>query len=854
MRVVLGSAAVVAACVGIAGTARSAQAADNPLANRPKADEVFYQIMPIAFRDGEPDPDRFGDFRGLQDGLDYVQSLGATSIWLNPIFPSTAYHGYQHMPADTVNPRFGTEADYLSFVKEANARHVGIYLDLVTYQVSANSTYYQSAFANPASPFDSWLAFLDAANTIFTGNTYSTWNGDTVRVINWDLRNAATRNAVIGWSKKWIDPNGDGDFSDGVSGFRLDHVWQTYYQGPDGWGYNLDSFWVPWHEALRAVRPDLFTFAEQADWGSTGAEFLGVFGGAFTKPFQFAARDALNDETAAPLYNAVASAVAQMPEAGNYLCTIGDHDVDRLASAIGADSPAFAYRSRLAAAILCTQPFPPVIYSGDEIGMLGTKGDYGSDANDIPMREPFKWTTVDDAPMTRYHALNPQALANQFSQEFDGRSVEEQDLAPGSLLNYYRRFIEVRKGNVALRRGSYRGVSCDNGAIWAFHRRYERGQAPIEAETQSVLVVMNLRNVATNATLDLSEFAPTAAAAATDILSGRVLPSVTAQNAAAYPIALGPAEVQIIATDLSFVAPDPTDGRNLAADHRGPDGRSNLVAAQTQPPYLYDALNAMWIKPEHDALRIGISGTYDEFYGPNLCVFFDSVSGGQQVIGTNEMIPPPFGLRELTGTRLDAGFLADRLLYANVSGGVLYSDWVTLNSGFPRSMRRYLGQSPVGGGTGKLVGGANSNGFRVALDPSGGQSATDTGYEMRVPYADLGISNADCQTVRVFAMMLNSNGRFYSQSLPSSGLFVSSQPDFTTIAGNQFASVRVPSRADFNADGGVDDVDFQFFAVAYDAMIVPEADPGADFNKDGVVDDSDFRVFVLAYHAKICGG
>jgi hypothetical protein len=71
---------------------------------------------------------------------------------------------------------------------------------------------------------------------------------------------------------------------------------------------------------------------------------------------------------------------------------IGDHDVDRLASEIGADKT--AGRARAAAAVLMLQPFPPVIYYGDELGMLGRAGSYDSDANDIPRREPFKWGPV----------------------------------------------------------------------------------------------------------------------------------------------------------------------------------------------------------------------------------------------------------------------------------------------------------------------------------------------------------------------------------------------------------------------------------------------------------------------------
>src|SRR5437764_339971 len=82
-------------------------------------DEVIYQIMPIAWRDSNNDtqgstPTRFGDFGGLASAasLDYLQGLGVTMIYLQPVFPSAAYHGYQHGPGDQLNTRFGTQADF----------------------------------------------------------------------------------------------------------------------------------------------------------------------------------------------------------------------------------------------------------------------------------------------------------------------------------------------------------------------------------------------------------------------------------------------------------------------------------------------------------------------------------------------------------------------------------------------------------------------------------------------------------------------------------------------------------------------------------------------------------------------
>jgi pullulanase/glycogen debranching enzyme len=73
--------------------------ADTPPIVRAPQDEVIYQIMPIAWRDSNLDtvgsvPTRFGDFGGLAatESLDYLQYLGVTMVYLQPIFPSAAYH------------------------------------------------------------------------------------------------------------------------------------------------------------------------------------------------------------------------------------------------------------------------------------------------------------------------------------------------------------------------------------------------------------------------------------------------------------------------------------------------------------------------------------------------------------------------------------------------------------------------------------------------------------------------------------------------------------------------------------------------------------------------------------------
>lgn len=442
-------------------------------------DEILYQIMPIAWRCGpeqnEAGAARFGDFAGMLASVSYLRDLGVTMVWMTPIFPSPAYHGYQHGAADGVEPRLGTREQFLSFVRVCHEREIKVLIDFVAYGISVESVYFKDAQGNPASPYDGWLAFTDEGNTQYTGYTYTTWNGASVGLVHWDLRNQAARDVVTAWACGWVAPAEGEAFA--VDGFRLDHVWERYLQGPagaDGWGYHIETFWKPWRTALAGARASTVTIAECADWSLWGEALLGAHDAVFAKPWQFAARDALREGRAAPVARATATMLSRIPPGrgvGNsFLATLGDHDVDRLASAIGATSVETLGLLRAAAAVLLLQPFPPVIYMGDELGMMGVGREYGSDANDIPRREPFKWLAREGPPMSAYSKLNERAWNERVSRDDDGRSVEEQWSAAASPVSIHRELVALRKARAALRRGAYRELTTNHPAVWAFAR------------------------------------------------------------------------------------------------------------------------------------------------------------------------------------------------------------------------------------------------------------------------------------------------------------------------------------------------------------------------------------------------
>ena len=827
--------AIVSAILGL--SARPAEAQIDPRS------EVFYHIMPIAWRDSDNDAQRFGDFQGLIDSLDYLEDLGITAVWLNPIFPSPAYHGYQHGRADQVNPWFGTEAQFIAFVEAAHARNIKVFLDFVVYGISQDSPWFQSAWSNPASQYDSWLAFTNGGNTQYLGSVYNTWNGSSVGFIHWDLRTPAVFDMVAAWGKKWLDPNEDGNFTDGVDGYRLDHVWVQYGSGPDGWGYNLDDFWEPWKAELQSVNPDVYIFAEQADWGITGASLLTAFDAAMTKPLEFAVRDGVNNADAARISNAAQAAWASLPPNRYFMGIIGDHDVDRLMSVVGSSTN----RAKAAAAILLTHPFVPMIYFGDELGMRGTKGNFGSDANDIPFREPFKWNAVAGPPMSNYWILNNQAYTNRFSQNNDGRSVEEQTGVSSSMLETYRSLIAIRTSNDALTEGAYYVVPTSSNRIYAFVR---------QSASQSVLVVVSCSTQSTNVTLDLSAFTiPGGQTTPFNLWTQNATAPMTTANKSAYALTLTGHTFAILDLDLdTYTAPvGLVDGVSLPTDFPAP------VATQDTPTSLGDnlsELNQLFGVIDQDILRIGISGNLATD-ATGLALLIDAVSGGQSTLDIANLSPPPGGPNLLTGAQMDAGFIPETMIFANASGGTIYADQYTL-LGAGGASKVYRGAGAINAGNGFLSGGTNPNGLEYAISNANTSGVTGSsvvnaalatsGFEIAIPLADLGLSSGHTDPIRVLAFLMRSNGVISSQVLPPIGGAASDlglAPNFGAIAGDQFAAITIAPApgecpGDVNGDGFTNAGDFTILAGNFGGPVTPNTD--GDLNGDGLVNAADFTI------------
>ena len=174
------SLALLVAAGGAAPVATSAAAAQD-VSERPAAGETVYFLLPDRFENGDPRNDRGGlkgdrlvtgydpsakgfyhggDLKGLTARLDYIKGLGATAIWVGPVFKnkpvqgpkgqeSAGYHGYWITDFTRVDPHFGTNADFKALVDAAHARGLKVYMDIIANHTADVIQYREAAEGYP---------------------------------------------------------------------------------------------------------------------------------------------------------------------------------------------------------------------------------------------------------------------------------------------------------------------------------------------------------------------------------------------------------------------------------------------------------------------------------------------------------------------------------------------------------------------------------------------------------------------------------------------------------------------------------------------------------------------------------
>ena len=452
---------------------------------------VIYQIYSRSFLD--TNGDGIGDLNGITDKLDYVASLGVDGFWISPFFKSPMKDfGYDVSDYRDIDPMFGTLDDFDALVARAHELNLKVIIDQVYSHTSDQHAWFEESRQSRDNPKADWYIWADAKRDGSPPNNWQSVFG--VPAWTWDARrqqyymhnflpeqpdlnlhSVEVQNALLEVAKFWLER--------GVDGFRLDAIncgmhdpqlrdnppskapfrsetRPCFMQDPK---YNMCHDDMPQVlERLRVVTNgygDIFTVAEvgtaeplpvMKDYtmGSTrlntayGFEFLGT------------------PEVTAERVTQILEGWPGLHGEGWPSWAFSNHDAPRVASRWGTDVE-HDQRVRLIALLQASLRGNLFIYQGEELGLTQAHVPYEK------LQDPEAFTNWphtlgrDGArtPMPWKHnghnagfSLGEPWLPIEKAHEL--LAVASQDTESGSVLNYFRELIALRKETPALRYGS----------------------------------------------------------------------------------------------------------------------------------------------------------------------------------------------------------------------------------------------------------------------------------------------------------------------------------------------------------------------------------------------------------------
>lgn len=476
-----------------------------------------------------------GDLQGIIDELDYLQSLGVTALYLNPIFESPSNHKYDTTDYSVIDDNFGDLATFQNLVTQASARGMSVILDGVFNHTSSDSIYFDrygrytevGACESPNSPFRDWYYFTDV--TPGTGTcvgsdgtpdaaNYTSWFGfDSLPKLNSsnpEVRNLIWDGGSMSIARFWVDP------AQGASGWRLD-VGGDVDPGTLNDPNNL--YWEGFRDAVHQSNPEGYIVGEE--WGNATSWVIDNQWDA-TMNYQYSSlmlsfwRDTafvdndhnsgssagiLNPLTPSQLNDGLLNWIERYPPEAlaAMMNLLGSHDTNRALfmldenAATGSDDtllddPNYDWSdaiARLKGVVLLqmTLPGAPTIYYGDEVGTIGQVSWDGSTWQDDPYnRQPYPW--LDETGTPFYTSL--QSQANQ-----------------DALYAYYATLTTARNNHPALRTGSFDPILVDDANdLYAYGRK-------MMDNSDAGIVILNRAGTLTNpitqtVTLDLAGYLP----------------------------------------------------------------------------------------------------------------------------------------------------------------------------------------------------------------------------------------------------------------------------------------------------------------------------------------------------------
>jgi maltose alpha-D-glucosyltransferase/alpha-amylase len=466
-------------------------------------DAVFYELSVRAFKDSNGDGR--GDLRGIAEKIDYIRNLGVDCVWIMPIYPSPLKDdGYDVADYYGVDPTYGSLDDLKILIEVAHSHGIRIILDLVLNHTSDEHPWFQSARSDRNSPYRDYYVWSDTdqkykdARIIFVDTESSNWTWDeqagqyywhrfysSQPDLNFD--NPKVQEEMLNVARFWLDM--------GIDGFRADAA--PYLFEREG---TICENLPETHAYLKRLRsfvdehyPGRILLCEANQWPEDVRPYFGngdEFHMAFHFPLMPRIFMAVRRGEVEPI-RWVMRQTPPIPTDCQWCTFLRNHDEltlemvteeerdwmwkeyapdprmrlnlgirRRLAPLLDNDRR----RIELAYSLLFTLPGAPIVYYGDEIGMVDNLDLF--DRNGV--RTPMQWDSSPNAGFTTATAYTEFVQGNL---AFRHVNVSAQLRDPSSLLHTVQKMIALRKRHASFGSSSMEWVEIGNPTVAAYLRQ-----------------------------------------------------------------------------------------------------------------------------------------------------------------------------------------------------------------------------------------------------------------------------------------------------------------------------------------------------------------------------------------------
>ncbi|AKD04556.1 glycoside hydrolase family 13 protein [Pontibacter korlensis] len=369
--------------------------------------DVMYLITPDRFANGNPKNDSVkdmadklnrndrsgrhgGDIAGIIQNLDYIKDMGFTALWVNPVLendqPKVSYHGYSTTDYYKVDPRFGSNEEYLELSKQAKQRDIKLVMDMVLNHIGSKHWWMDDL------PTEDWLNFQDEYKT--TNHRREAIQDPHASEYDYQLQ-------TEGWFVESMpDLNQENEL---LATYLIQNtLWWIEYA--DLGGIRMDTYSYPDPEFMSewtrrvmdeypnfnivgeewSLNPAIVSYWQRGKKNYNG--YVSYLPSLMDFPVQNAMVEALRDDEKSwdtgwlKLYNTLATDFLY-PEPENLVVFPDNHDMDRIYTQLNQD----ADLTKQAIAYILTTRGIPQLYYGTEILMHNSeKGDHGIIRTDFP--------------------------------------------------------------------------------------------------------------------------------------------------------------------------------------------------------------------------------------------------------------------------------------------------------------------------------------------------------------------------------------------------------------------------------------------------------------------------------------